>query len=59
MLIAIEVRDYKRIDKLMALTNIDTFWEDVKKLTRNITSDHSLGRWLILAEKRYKELRGE
>ncbi len=59
MLIAIEARDNKRIDKLMALTNIDTFWEDVKKLTRNITSDHSLGRWLILAEKRYKELKGE
>lgn len=53
---AIEVRDYGKIDKLNKLTNINTFWDDVRKLTKNVTSDHSIGRWQCLSEIRYNEL---
>lgn len=53
---AIEKHDYSRIDKLNKLTNRFAFWDDVKKLTRNIKSDHAIGRWQCLAEIRYKEL---
>lgn len=53
---AIEKHDYSRIDKLNKLTNKFAFWDDVKKITRNIKSDHAIGRWQCLAEIRYKEL---
>ena len=53
---AIEQRDIAKIDKLNKLTNINTFWDDVRKLTRNVTSDHMMGRWQCLAEARFKEL---
>ena len=53
---AIEKHDYSRIDKLNKLTNKETFWDDVRRLTRYITSDHAIGRWQCLAENRYKEL---
>lgn len=52
MLIPIEYHDINRIKKLNTLNNINTFWDDV----RYITSDHSIKRWQILAENRYKEL---
>ena len=51
-----ERHDYSRIEKLNKLNNLDTFWDDVRKLTRNITSDHSIKRWQILSEIRYREL---
>lgn len=53
---AIENRDIAKIDKLNALTNIQTYWDDVRKLTRNVTSDHSIKRWQCLADARYTEL---
>ena len=56
---AIEKHDIGRIDKLNALTNIETFWDDVRRYTRYIMSDHSIGRWQCLAEIRYEELKGE
>ena len=52
----LESRDATKIDKLNTLTNPDTFWDDVRKFTKNVTSDHSLGRWQCLAEMRYNEL---
>lgn len=52
----IENRDYDKIEKLRKLHNIDTFYEKVRKLTKNVKSDHSLSRWSILAEARYNEL---
>ena len=55
---AIETRDYAKIEKLSKLTNINTFWDDVRKLTRYVKSDHSLARWQCLAEQRYAELGG-
>jgi hypothetical protein len=51
-----EKRDYAKIDKLNALTNLETFWDDVRKLTRNVTSDHSIHSWQCLAEQRYAEI---
>ena len=56
---AIEKQDIGRIDKLNALTNIETFWDDVRRYTRYIKSSHSIGRWQCLAEIRYKELKEE
>lgn len=53
---AIENRDINKIDKLNKLTNINTFWNDVRKLTRNVNSDHGISRWQCLADVRYNEL---
>lgn len=52
----IEKRDRARIEKLLKLTDKATFWESVRKLTKNITSCRSLRRWQILAEARYDQL---
>ena len=51
-----ERADYAKIKKLRTLHNIETFWDDVRKFTSHVTSDHSIGRWQILAEARYYEL---
>lgn len=53
---AIEKRDIAKINKLNKLKNPKTFWEDVRELTKRVTSDHSIGRWQCLAEIRYAEL---
>ena len=53
---AIEQKDYARIKKLMQLKNAQTFWSDVRKLTKRIESDHAINRWQCLAELRYKTL---
>lgn len=55
---AIEKRDIIKIDKLNKLTNEATFWDDVRKLTKGVTSDHNLGRWECLAEYRFNEITG-
>ena len=52
-----EKRDIARITKLNTLTDTNTFWGDVKKLTKNTTSDHALNRWQVLAEARYEEIK--
>lgn len=54
-----EYHDITRVKKLMSLTNIDTFWDDVRKLTRRVTSDHAIHHWQYLAELRFKMLTGE
>ena len=54
---AMERRDIGRIDKLNKLTDLKTFWGEVKKLTRNTHSDHALNRWQVLAEARYEEFK--
>ena len=56
---AMERQDYAKIKKLNGLTNVDTFWDDVRKLTKQVHSDHSIGRWQILAEARYRILTGK
>ena len=55
---AIENADIRKIDKLNTLTDVNSFWDDVAKFTKNIHSDHSLGRWECLAEYRFSELEG-
>lgn len=49
-------QEMKRIDKLNQLTNIDTFWSDVRRLTKNVNSDHAIKNWQCLAEVRFEEL---
>lgn len=51
-----EKDDYSKIKKLRTLHNTKTFWDDVRKMTKRVMSDHSLSRWQILAEARYGEL---
>ena len=53
---ATEKRDINKIDKLNALNNKDTFWDDVRKLTKRVYSDSSIKSWQRLAEIRYNEL---
>ena len=55
----IEHNDINRVAKLEKLTNAETFWADVRRLVKNVTSDHSIKRWQILAETRYNELTGK
>ena len=52
----LERRDYNRISKLNNLTDPKTFWQDVRKLCKNCTSDHALRAWQRLAEQRYTQL---
>lgn len=49
--------DVERKAKLATLKNIETFWDDVRGLVKNITSDHAIKRWQVLAEARYEELK--
>ena len=53
---AMENRDYSRIEKLNKLNNLETFWDDVRRLTSRVHSDHSIGRWQCLSEIREQEL---
>lgn len=45
-----------KAEKLNELTNVDTFWDDVRKLTTRVTSDRAIHEWQYLAEHRYDEL---
>lgn len=54
---AIEERDFKRINRLNKLTNPKTFWGDVRKITKRITTDRAIRRWQTLAEIRYEEIK--
>lgn len=56
---AMERRDFARIEKLNKLTNLETFWGDVRKLTKRTTSDHVISRWQVLAEAKYNLMKGE
>ena len=51
--------EYKRIDKLNALNNPVTFWDDVRKITKNVHSDHAIHSWEHLSEIRYNEICGK
>jgi len=54
---AMEKHDFSKIDKLNNLNNLSTFWDDVRKLTKNVSSDHSIKRWKCLADGRFNELK--
>lgn len=49
-------QDNKIIDKLLTINNIENFWNDVRKLTKKVTSDRQIGSWQRLAELRYLQL---
>lgn len=51
---ATEKADFPKIEKLNTLNNPETFWDDVRKLTKRVTSDHSINRWEILANAKYR-----
>lgn len=40
----------------MKFDNVDTFWDDVRKLVKRVTNDSSIKQWQRLADARYKEL---
>lgn len=48
--------DRSRIDKLNKLTNPYSFWDDVEKFTKNLTSLSATNSWKHLADIRYDEL---
>lgn len=56
---AMNKHDLKRIDKLNQLTNKETFWNDVRKMVKNVHSDSALRHWQCFAEIRYAELTSE
>lgn len=50
-----EIADYKKIDKIIGgidscKINKSNLFDEVRKLTKNVTSDHSIGRWQSIAE---------
>lgn len=49
-------RDMKRIDKLNKMSNPETFWTEIDKITENLVSLTAINSWRILAEIRYQEL---
>lgn len=48
--------DLSKIEKLNKLIDRETFWDDVRKLTKNVNSCSGISRWQCLAEVRYNEL---
>ena len=48
--------DYKIVDKLLTLTNKQTFWDNVRKFTKNIYSDRNISSWQRLAELRFLQI---
>ena len=52
---AIENRDFRKIEKIYAIledetTNKNNYYDRIRKLTKRVTSDHSIGRWQCLSE---------
>lgn len=52
---AIEKRDFEKIEKIYTIledktTNKNNYYDRIRKLTKRVTSDHSIGRWQCLAE---------
>jgi hypothetical protein len=47
------------IDKLNTLNNPVTFFQDVRRFTRQITTDHYINIWQRLTEIRYNEITGK
>lgn len=48
--------DMTKIDKLNGLKNINTFYDDVRKITKNVRSNSAIRAWERLSEQRYDEL---
>lgn len=54
--VVMEYNDISKVRRLNELKNPITFWDDVRKMTKNTKSDHGIKRWQILSEIRYKEI---
>lgn len=54
--VVLEYNDISKVRRLNELKNPITFWDDVRKITKNTKSDHGIKRWQILSEIRYKEI---
>lgn len=54
--VVLEYNDISKVRRLNELKNPITFWDDVRKMTKNTKSDHGIKRWQILSEIRYKEI---
>lgn len=53
--ICIENRDMDKVDKIIegihnSNINKDNLYDEVRKLTKRVTSDHSIKRWQIITE---------
>lgn len=57
--IAITKYECHVIDKLNKLNNPVTFFQDVRRFTRQITTDHNIKTWERFAEIRYNEITGK
>lgn len=58
---AIEKRDFNKMDKIIngiekGEIKKENFYEEIRKLTKNVYSDHSIGRWQCISEYVYKLL---
>ena len=56
---AMEKRDFARIDKIRAIILDETtceqdYYERIRKLTKRVTSDHTIKRWQCLADYYYR-----
>ena len=52
---ATEKRDFGKIEKIYTIledktTNKNNYYDRIRKLTKRVTSDHSIARWQCLAE---------
>jgi len=54
--VVMEYNDISKVRRLNELKNPITFWDDVRKMTKNTKSDHGIKRWQILSEIRYEEI---
>lgn len=54
--VVLEYNDISKVRRLNELKNPITFWDDVRKMTKNTKSDHGIKRWQILSEIRYEEI---
>ena len=46
----------KIAEKLNKLTDLNTFWDDVRKMTAKVTSDSAIRKWEYLSDIRYTEI---
>lgn len=54
--VVVEYNDISKVRRLNELKNPITFFDDVRKMTKNTKSDHGVKRWQILSEIRYEEI---
>jgi len=58
---AIENADVTKINKILkgletGKITKENFWDSIRKLTKSVSSDHSMNRWEILSEWFYNQL---